>query len=310
MKLARAFLIFALLSATSVSAADWASHGLELVSEAKQDKQTIFRLTDKDRRELSIVSSLEPTTAQLRSVVDFQKTSKSWLLIKIASINYVLYPSEIEINIRVSGLFFKDVNLEPFITAGIGLYYAESLRYAFRLSVNRTYPRVAGPYSTELELCQAMLSALRIAQTDAVKEAPHEPLAPPGPFPAALLLPPAPEPVAAAVSTARVQEAVSETVSQQFTAVASDLAALKVENDRLRAELDILRKAVLTLNNLGIFGDVRIVDSAGIQKILALKKEKPGLLQDEVADILRKEGYKLTSYEIFLVFSVYFNEFR
>jgi hypothetical protein len=309
MKLARTFLIYILLSATSAYAVDWSAYGLGQVAETKQDKQTIYRLLDKDGRELSIVSLLEPTPAQLRGVTEFQKTSKSWTRIRIASINYVIYPSELEINVRVSGLVYKNVDLEPYVTAGIGLYFSESLRYAFRLSVNHTYPKVAGPYSTEEELCKAMLAALTLAQGEAAAKPPQE--VPPPVFPAALLMPAAPAAVPSAVSVAvAAPDPGAEKALQQLSAIASDLAALKAENELLKAELDILRKAVLTLSNLGIFGDVRTVDSAGIQKILALKKEKPGLLQDEVADILRKENYKLTSYEIFLVFSVYFNEFR
>jgi hypothetical protein len=307
MKLAWTFFIYILLSVTSAYAVDWSAYGLGQVAETKQDKQTIYRLLDKDGREFSIVSLLEPTPAQLRGVTEFLKTSKLWTRIRIASINYVIYPSEIEINVRVSGLVYKNVDLEPYVTAGIGLYFSESLRYAFRLSVNHTYPRVVGSYSTEEELCKAMLAALTLAQGEAAAKPPQE--VPPPVFPAALLMPAAPAAVASAASVAAPDPA-TEKALQQLSAIAGDLAALKAENERLKAELDILRKAVLTLSNLGIFGDVRTVDSAGIQKILALKKEKPELLQDEVADILRKENYKLTSYEIFLVFSVYFNEFR
>jgi len=295
-----------LLSATSAFAVEWSSYGLDLLSEQKQDKQTIYRLADKNGREFSVVSTDEPTEDLLRRIVEFQRISRSWTRIRIASVNYVLYPSELEINVRVSGLIYEDVDLVPYITAGIGLYFSESLQYAFRLSVNRTYPRVSGPYSTEDELCRAMLKTLRLVQGETDKKPNVEPPIPtpiPTPIPAPAP-PPAPSPAPA------VPDPASTALAARLSGFDDQLAALKAENAGLRADLEILRKAVLTLSNLGIFGDVRLVDGGAIQRVLALKKEKPTLLQEEAADILRKENYKLSSYEVFLIFSVYFNEFR
>ncbi len=73
--------------------------------------------------------------------------------IKITGMTFVIYPSEIEKNIKVS-------DLVPYISAGIGMFDSNSLSYNFRLSVNRTYPPVNDLYDTKDALCMAFLDAL------------------------------------------------------------------------------------------------------------------------------------------------------
>lgn len=104
----------------------------------------------------------------------------------------------------------------------------------------------------------------------------------------------------------------------------NDFNALSIRNDDLKAKLEDMKKeygivtedlgrlrnAVLTFENLGLFGTIRTVSRESIMKILELKNERPNMTQEEAAEILSREGYSLSSYEIFLVFSVYFNEYK
>jgi hypothetical protein len=67
---------------------------------------------------------------------------------------------------------------------------------------------------------------------------------------------------------------------------------------------------VLVLHNMGIFGNIDPVHRQGIERIIELKAENPDLPQEEAAAILHQENIPMTKHEIFLVYCVYFNEFK
>jgi hypothetical protein len=64
------------------------------------------------------------------------------------------------------------------------------------------------------------------------------------------------------------------------------------------------------LNNRGFFGSIRLPSEEGIAKLVALKEQEPSLSIKEAAERLKSLGIEMTNKEIFLVFSVYFNEFN
>ena len=78
----------------------------------------------------------------------------------------------------------------------------------------------------------------------------------------------------------------------------------------LSEEVEILRKAMITLHDKGLFGSVNIVDSEAISRILTMKDKDPKLTIEEAYSTLVKEKYSVTEYEVMLIFSVYFNEFK
>ncbi|WP_320130597.1 hypothetical protein [uncultured Sphaerochaeta sp.] len=78
----------------------------------------------------------------------------------------------------------------------------------------------------------------------------------------------------------------------------------------LSEEVETLRKAMITLHDKGLFGSVNIVDSETISRILKMKDKDPKLTIEEAYSTLAKEKYSVTEYEVMLIFSVYFNEFK
>ena len=88
------------------------------------------------------------------------------------------------------------------------------------------------------------------------------------------------------------------------------LDEVEKQDDELESAITRLRVAVLVLHNTGIFGNINPVQRQGIERIIALKKENPDMMQEEAAAILRREKTPMSIRRIFLVFDVYFNEFK
>lgn len=109
----------------------------------------------------------------------------------------------------------------------------------------------------------------------------------------------------------------NETLKGDIAAVARQNAALQAEIEKMKAQnltvsqdLEKLRRAVLTFHNMGLFGTIRTINREGILRILDLKEEKPYMTQEEAAEILKREGFTISTYEIFLIYGAYFNEFK
>jgi len=85
---------------------------------------------------------------------------------------------------------------------------------------------------------------------------------------------------------------------------------MKTQNLTVSQDLEKLRRAVLTFHNMGLFGTIRTINREGILRILDLKEEKPDMAQEEAAEILKREGFTISTYEIFLIYGAYFNEFK
>ncbi|MEI6873758.1 MAG: hypothetical protein WCL50_01375 [Spirochaetota bacterium] len=288
--------------------------GLTVASRSVTNGQTLYVVKDSQLGEFSIISKEPLSETQVRNIIKMKELFLSWKLLKVATMTFMAYPSELEINVKPASFVYKEVELATYVTAGLGFFQTNVTVYNFRLFFNFVYPRITGTLVSEVELAEAILAAIR----DPVNNPAKKPVAPP-----VVAAPPAtkyePPPVVSGVS------------KEDFEALKKELAALAGDNKSqlvmieglrkqiegygrdiaaLRADLEKLRRAVLVLHNLGIFGDVRAIDLAGVEYILKMKAEKPSLLQEEVAGLLDQKGIKMTMNEIFLVFSVYFNEFK
>jgi len=99
-------------------------------------------------------------------------------------------------------------------------------------------------------------------------------------------------------------------IKEDYSSLKKDYAALKDDYARVVSEFEHLRNAVVVLHNRGWFGTVRDLNETGIKRVLALKKENPALTTKEMAALLKEEGVKMSGNEIFLVFSLFLNEFK
>jgi hypothetical protein len=79
--------------------------------------------------------------------------------------------------------------------------------------------------------------------------------------------------------------------------------------DRLNQETDMLKKAVIALNNKSFFSNRGPIDPGTVNKVVAMKIQNPSMTVSQIEEALVKEKIKIQTSEIVLILNVYFNEF-
>jgi hypothetical protein len=79
--------------------------------------------------------------------------------------------------------------------------------------------------------------------------------------------------------------------------------------DKLNKENELLKKAIIALNNRGLFSNYGPVDDKVIAKVVSLKTQNSKLTVKDIEDALKKENIQATTLAIELILNVYFNEF-
>jgi hypothetical protein len=79
--------------------------------------------------------------------------------------------------------------------------------------------------------------------------------------------------------------------------------------DKLNKETELLKKAIIALNNRGFFSNDGPVDDKIIAKVISLKTQNSKLSVKDIEDALKKDNIVATTKAIELIFNVYFNEF-
>ncbi|MDX9819718.1 MAG: hypothetical protein RBT16_12445, partial [Desulfococcus multivorans] len=106
------------------------------------------------------------------------------------------------------------------------------------------------------------------------------------------------------------RDELAEGISAAKSEVGQKVDSLAAESAGRGREFLLLRYALLVLNNRGFFGSIRLPSEKGIERLVRMKKEEPGLSMEEAGARLKAEGIEMSGKEVFLVFSVYFNEFK
>ena len=88
------------------------------------------------------------------------------------------------------------------------------------------------------------------------------------------------------------------------------LDRLKARLDDLAGGQDRLRRAVIALHNRSFFSGPRPVQEKTVRRVVALKKETPGLTAEQLSDKLKSEGILLSAEETELILNVYYGQFK
>ena len=80
--------------------------------------------------------------------------------------------------------------------------------------------------------------------------------------------------------------------------------------DKIDAEMNLIRKIAIALNNKGLFSSDGPVDDAVIDKVVKLKQVNSKATKKEIKESLVKENIKVTDRALELIFNVYFYEFE
>ncbi len=86
-----------------------------------------------------------------------------------------------------------------------------------------------------------------------------------------------------------------EPVTQYFTLLISDL--------------DEMRNTVRMFNNMDIFSSIEAISKEGIDVTIRMKYEESSLTQTEALSRVSQAGHQISSYEMFLIFSVFFDQY-
>ncbi len=80
--------------------------------------------------------------------------------------------------------------------------------------------------------------------------------------------------------------------------------------DELTRRCNRLSNAVMTLHNTGFLGfGVNEIKKELVKRVVELKRENPNMTKKQIEEKLKEEKIEAKSYEVFLILSVYFNEF-
>lgn len=80
--------------------------------------------------------------------------------------------------------------------------------------------------------------------------------------------------------------------------------------DELTEKYNKLVNAVMTLHNTGFLGfGVNEIKKDLVKRVVELKKANPTMTKEQIEKKLKEEKIEAKSYEVFLILSVYFNEF-
>lgn len=326
-------LCWTILVVAHVSAQDFASVGLELVTTNSEGSEVESEVRDAEGNALNLVYEDTLSEEELELVVRFSSLFFSWKHLIIENLTYVFFADEVEMSIFPSEFEYRQHRFTEYIRSGISFYHSEDTEYAFRLRVGKHYPLVSGVLTTEEAFCEAILAVINAYSVKPPADAEQPEIITTPNDSASEVSDDAIEDEKLDAIGESIKEHQSQLISledgmQQLTDEVDSLRnsqeqamqvvdelktrvdSLEKENEDLRRGFELLRTAVMVLHNTGIFGNINLIQRDGIKRIIELKEDDPSLSQEDVAQTLRREGISMSAHEVYLVFSVYYNDFK
>ena len=141
---------------TTTYAFDWKSLNLEVISQTKNDSQTILTLRDKQDRTFRVIYQDETMLAKLSSpIIKFKDAFYAWRNIRFKDISFMVFANFLDVVIIPQQLLHNNLNLAMAIPGGITMVYdpeKDTILYDFRIMKEDQFVRIAGDYSKEDEL--------------------------------------------------------------------------------------------------------------------------------------------------------------
>lgn len=306
-RILHAFFLFGILY--SLSAQDFAGGGYNVISRGSEGGNIAYRLTDRSGLPFTLVVRNEPTARQLQTLDSILDVFRSMRNVNIASLRVVYANDRAEIILVPRSFVYRERDLAPYMPSGMQFYYSDYMEYDFRMTSRNLFFRIRGQYFAEDLFADRLAAAVDdpfsyIQSND-----------PDFVFRKFLSLEERVDKYAALGNQAR--DDLAAEIADLRTDLKSDIQGLRAyvealgeKTALLESEFILLRQAVLVLHNRGFFGSINLPSEEGIDKLVAMKQREPELTMMEAQDRLEAEGIKMTRREVFLVFSVYFNEFE
>lgn len=317
-------MVLSLGMVTILCALDYATLGLQLKSQSKEGPYTVYQFRAPGNIEVSVsfkgAELKEPDQERLRGILAIYQNLR---ILLPSSVRVIFADERAEILVIPRSFRYKEKDLAAYMPSGIQFFYTDFLEFDFRIVVENLFLRIKGQFFKEEEFAEKILAAVLNPYAYIQSQDPEYILKR---F----------QDIEGRLDRLLMEgEKISTTVGQEIREVRNSLGALRQEVESsfqkssqaqqslmeaqqslvqkvldLSTEFQLLRYALLVLNNRGFFGTIRLPSETGINRLVELKKQQPKLTMDEAREKLKAEGIEMTSKEVFLVFSVYFNEFK
>lgn len=304
-----------------LGALDYGTLGLELKSQSKEGPYTVYQFSAPGNVDLSVsfkgADLREDDQERLQGILSIYR---GFRMLLPSSVRVIFTDERAEIIVIPRSFRYKDRDLSAYMPSGIQFFYTDFLEFDFRIVVENLFLRIRGQFFNEAEFAEKILSAVLNPYAYIQSQNPEyilkrfqdvegrlDKLLMEGEKISTML---GQEIREARDSLGALRQEVEASFQKSLQSQQSLQESLQKQISDLSAEFQLLRYALLVLNNRGFFGTIRLPSEAGINRLVELKKQQPKLTMDEAREKLKAEGIEMTSKEVFLVFSVYFNEFK
>jgi hypothetical protein len=290
--------------------------GWILEGKSQDGPLTVYNLKDKAGLPVAVALQGEPKAYHYQVLEGLYATFSKMKILEIASIRIAFVNNRAEVILIPANFPYKGKNLARFLPSGIQFYYTDFLEFDFRMVVENLFLRLKGQYFTEEQFAEKLFNA---------SENPYAYIQSQDPEYIILRF----QEIMRLLDALKVEGSRAETeaaarIDSIRGSLEKNIGGLRVdvENlvkkqqaagekvDKLTQEFVLLRYALLVLNNRGFFGSINLPSEEAVAKLVEMKTNEPGLTMKEAQARLKTAGVEMTSKEVFLVFSVYFNEFE
>lgn len=267
------FLVVLLSVCASLGAVEFSDFGLTVLGESTEDGLRLTRLRDEGGREFTFGADVAVGEAEIAVVDQVLDLVFGFDSMEIEELRIVVGERRVSVQVKPRNFVHEGIDLGALTPAGVQFYFVDYLEYDFRMLVDGLFLRLRGQFVNEELLLERLVGAARDPEQFLQSQNP-------------------------------------EFVLSRIHELEVELAQAQEELREAITALELTRNAVLVFENRSFFGSLRIPDSDAVRRLIELKQEFPGLNQDEMRDRLEAEGYSVSSKEVFLVYSLHFNEFE
>lgn len=158
----RLFTIAFLMVLSAASFADvWTDRGLTVLSNETAGPTNTFFLKSSKGLDFRVDALFTVSPVNAVRIQAFVNEFESWQDLDIASLRFFLGAQRMEILLIPSRFDIKGTNYAQYIPAGLYFYYEGSIRYDFRMNLDRYFMRIKGLFVDRDELTGKMAQAIQ-----------------------------------------------------------------------------------------------------------------------------------------------------
>ena len=288
------FLAACVAGSTAVQAFEWGSKNLTLVDTKEEDIKKTVTLKDGNGFQFTLSFAKDPEGAMVDKVLNLKERLFQWKLVKIKTLDFVIAGDRVDVVVYPDSYSYKKNDFLPYLPAGMHMIMVDSLEYNFRINVKNYFIRIKGEFTTEADIADKLLEAIKNPRAYIRKRDPEYILKKLDALEEGL--------DKLRNDHARLQES--------HVKLQANHEQLKKAHEGLREENEKMRYAQLTLHNEGFLWGLYKIRKEAIKKVIELKTKNPAMKNEDIQKQLEKDGVKISTKEVFLIISVYFNIFE